>query len=147
MGSYIEELYGPWDDETQWEFFDLWFRPENTFVVMGGGDTVGVVGLVHHVDQVYVTRIEVHPDAQNQGIGTAVLRQILQEAGEVGKAVSLHVFGINPARRLYERLGFRPLSGHDGRILMKAIPQRGQGESPGGRRCSSGCRPDPARSS
>ena len=78
----------------------------------------------------YPSRIEVHPDSQNQGIGTAVLRQVLHEAGQADKAVSLHVFEINPARGFYERLGFRALSAQDGRILMKATPQRGLEDSP-----------------
>jgi hypothetical protein len=27
MGPYVEELFGPWDDAVQWEFFDRWFHP------------------------------------------------------------------------------------------------------------------------
>lgn len=67
-----------------------------------------------------MTRIEVHPDSQDQGIGTAVMRQVLLEAGEAGKAVSLHVITINPGRRLYRRLGFKIVNESETRILMKA---------------------------
>lgn len=42
MGTYIEELFGPWDDPGQQEFFDRWFRPENTFVIIHGDEDVGV---------------------------------------------------------------------------------------------------------
>ncbi len=123
MGPYVEELFGPWDDAVQWEFFDRWFRPANTFIIRVGGEEVGVVAFEDRVDEVYVTRIEVHPDRQNQGIGTVVMRQLLDQAHEAGKAVSLHVFEINPARSLYRRVGFMTVSAHEGRLFMRTNPR------------------------
>ena len=47
------------------------------------------------------------PPYRGQGIGTALLRQLLADAGAAGyPALSLSVQAQNPARRLYERLGF-----------------------------------------
>jgi ribosomal protein S18 acetylase RimI-like enzyme len=48
--------------------------------------------------------VEVLPEWQGQGIGTRVVSRVVQEAG--GVPVSLHVLKGNPARALYERLGF-----------------------------------------
>ncbi len=45
---------------------------------------------------------------QNQGIGTALLHE-LQEETESGESLRLAVLKTNPARRLYERLGFQIL--------------------------------------
>jgi GNAT superfamily N-acetyltransferase len=123
MGPYIEQLYGPWDDEVQWGFFDKWFHPENVRVITVDGEDVGVLGLEDRDDEVYVTRIEVHPDRQNRGVGAAVMRVVLQQAKEEGKAVSLHVFEINPARGFYQSLGFVDFDQHEGRTLMKATPE------------------------
>lgn len=131
MGPYVEELFGPWDDAVRWEFFDRWFRPEHTFVIGVGGEDVGVVAFEEREDDVYVTRIEVRPDRQGQGIGTAVLQRLLDQTHEAGKAVSLHVFEINPARELYRRLGFTTSSERDGRLFMRAAPQSSRhGPSP-----------------
>ena len=48
-------------------------------------------------------RIEILPEAQGRGIGTAVIRDLLGR----GRVVRLHVFTNNVrARRLYEKLGF-----------------------------------------
>lgn len=124
MGSYVEELFGPWDDAVQWEFFDRWFRLDHTFVIKLGDEDVGVIAFEERAGDLYVTRMEVHPDRQNQGIGTAVLRQLLDRIHGAGNAVSLHVFEINPARELYQRLGFVVSSGHDGRLFMRATPRR-----------------------
>lgn len=122
MGPYVEQLFGPWDDAVQWDFFDRWLQLKDTFVIAVEEDDVGVVGLEDCDNEIYVTRIEVHPDWQNRGIGTAVLRRVLQQTREEGKTVSLHVFEINPARRLYHRLGFVTSDQHEGRILMQAGP-------------------------
>lgn len=123
MGPYVVEVFGPWDDTVQWEFFDRWFRSANTFIIRAGAEEVGVVAFEDRAGEVYVTRIEVHPDRQNQGIGTVVMRQLLDQAHEAGKAVSLHVFEINPARGLYHRLGLITASAHEGRLFMRTPPQ------------------------
>jgi len=46
------------------------------------------------------------PAHRNQGTGSALLNDILAEATAVTQPVRLHVERFNPARRLYERLGF-----------------------------------------
>ena len=46
------------------------------------------------------------PPYRGRGIGTALLRWVLAEAGRESEAVSLSVSPSNAARRLYERFGF-----------------------------------------
>lgn len=46
------------------------------------------------------------PAHRGHGIGTALLRRLLAEAARTSEAVSLSVSESNPARRLYERVGF-----------------------------------------
>lgn len=50
--------------------------------------------------------IAVLPDYSNRGIGTRLLHLLLDDARSVYPAVELSVRSTNPARRLYERLGF-----------------------------------------
>ena len=59
----------------------------------------------------WATRTEVHelvllPDHQNRGIGTAILRQTIARANELGVPICLQVLRENRAAVLYERLGF-----------------------------------------
>lgn len=53
-----------------------------------------------------VVQIQIVPELQGRGIGTLILRQVLEEAGNVGRPVTLNVLKSNPAVHLYERLGF-----------------------------------------
>ena len=51
--------------------------------------------------------------------GTELLRELIDEAGASGRALSIHVEMNNPARRLYERLGFVPAGEHGIYVLMR----------------------------
>ena len=71
-----------------------------------------VQGTLHLVD------ISLLPEYRGRGIGTALIRALLDEAASVSGAVKLSVAASNPARRLYERLGFRTV-GSDGIYLFQ----------------------------
>lgn len=47
------------------------------------------------------------PEFRNHGLGEYILRGILDKAAAAGKSVSIHVERMNPARHLYDRLGFK----------------------------------------
>lgn len=53
-----------------------------------------------------VMDIAITPAWRNQGIGKALLRGVMDEGAAIGKPVSIHVEKMNPAMRLYHRLGF-----------------------------------------
>lgn len=55
---------------------------------------------------VRIVDIALVPTACGQGIGSALLREVMAEAEAAGKSVSIHVERFNPALRLYRRLGF-----------------------------------------
>lgn len=57
--------------------------------------------------------IAVLPEYRGQGVGTQLVIQLLWAAREYYPAVSLNVRADNPARRLYERLGFRKVPDSD----------------------------------
>jgi GNAT superfamily N-acetyltransferase len=57
--------------------------------------------------EIRIMEIGLLPEFQGQGIGTALLSQLIEEGRAVGKRVTIHVEKFNPARRLYARLGFR----------------------------------------
>lgn len=54
------------------------------------------------------------PEFRNTGTGTAILKELLQRSEKSGLMVSIHVEAFNPAKQLYERLGFKKISETDG---------------------------------
>ena len=55
--------------------------------------------------------IGVKPTARGQGVGEKLMRALIGEAACRGLGLCLSVRSENPARRLYERLGFRDIAG------------------------------------
>jgi ribosomal protein S18 acetylase RimI-like enzyme len=62
--------------------------------------------LADYGQEVRIVDISLLPAFRGKGLGTALLETVIAEAGATKCAVSLHVEASNPARRLYERLGF-----------------------------------------
>jgi ribosomal protein S18 acetylase RimI-like enzyme len=74
--------------------------------------------------EVLLKFIEVLPEYQNQGIGTAVIKSVLEQAHHTGRPVGLQVLKVNPARSLYERLGFLTTGQTATHYLMRATPEQ-----------------------
>ncbi len=51
--------------------------------------------------------ISLGPEFRGHGIGRRLMEGILAEGRSTGTRVTIHVEHDNPARRLYDRLGFR----------------------------------------
>ena len=55
----------------------------------------------------YLEQIFIDTPFQGRGIGTGIIHGLIDEATRAGQPVTLGVVKTNPAKRLYERLGFR----------------------------------------
>ena len=104
MREYVESMYGGWDADYQRSHHAGWFEPDRLSIIEDDdGRAIGVLDVSDKGDHLYLGRIEILPEAQGRGIGTAVIRDLLGR----GRVVRLHVFTNNVrARRLYEKLGF-----------------------------------------
>lgn len=88
--------------------FDRHFAPGAIQVIVAGGADCGALRVEQRGDTLYLAVLEVAPEAQGRGLGTAVLRALLARADAEGRPVALRVHKGNAgARGLYERLGFR----------------------------------------
>ena len=86
------------------------YYPDAEWLILErGGEAVGRLYVDEWEGLVRIIDISLLPQARGQGIGGAILKDVLEAAAAEGKAVSIHVEVHNPARRLYERLGFEPV--------------------------------------
>ncbi|MDD6106918.1 MAG: ribosomal protein S18-alanine N-acetyltransferase [Clostridiales bacterium] len=74
-----------------------------------GGEVLGYVGLMHVLDEGYISNVAVSPDCRRQGIGAALIAELTRRAGRLELAfLTLEARASNaPAIRLYEKMGFR----------------------------------------
>lgn len=82
------------------------FTPEHTSVVLADGEFAGCVTMRPVENGWWVENFYLSPALHGQGIGSAVLRTLLERADAGGADVRLDVLQGSAARRLYERHGF-----------------------------------------
>lgn len=75
-------------------------------IVERAGCAIGRVLLSTGDGDLLLVDIALLPEDRGQGLGTALLRDIIAAAASERRPVHLHVEKSNPARRLYARLGF-----------------------------------------
>lgn len=126
LGPYVDQVWG-WHDDDQRAYLQRTIDIKTTQVIVVNDVDVGRLNLEHRDDDVYIGLIEITPSCQGRGIGSDILRSVLDNAFALGKGVRLSVLGVNTgAYRLYRRLGFIEVSrgGNDPeiRIQMQAHP-------------------------
>jgi len=67
---------------------------------------VGLLKLRRLPDEWEIVQIQVSKRCQGMGIGRSLIEAIIADATIAGASVKLSVLKVNPARKLYERLGF-----------------------------------------
>jgi ribosomal protein S18 acetylase RimI-like enzyme len=121
----------PWTAEQKAAFIDMQFEAQDRYyrthyangrldVIEMDGTPVGRLYVDNGATDVRVIDITVSPEHRGRGLGGALMRDILARARTEGRAVSVHVEDGNPARRLYERLGFVEVEQRGIRTLMVA---------------------------
>jgi ribosomal protein S18 acetylase RimI-like enzyme len=75
-------------------------------VILVEGQPAGRLYVARWPREIRIVDIALLPAYRNAGIGTRLLRDLMAEAAQAGKSLSIHVEQFNPALRLYTRLGF-----------------------------------------
>ena len=78
---------------------------EGTYIITLDGCDIGFYNEVDIEEKYEIGNICIIPEYQNRGIGTAILKELLEK--NVDKKVTLQYFKSNPVGRLYKRLGFK----------------------------------------
>ena len=105
MRPHVEATWG-WDDAQQLKFFNDRFDPRRFQIIRVDGADAGHLAVEVHGDHLWLSGIALLAAFQRRGIGEEVVRHVIEEADERRLPVRLQVLKVNPARRLYERLGF-----------------------------------------
>jgi ribosomal protein S18 acetylase RimI-like enzyme len=107
----------PWTAEQKEGFLRMQFAAQDAHyrthyvdasfdVIRVGADLAGRLYVYRTPREIRVMDIALLPAFRGQGIGERVLRDLFAEADREERRMSIHVEHMNPARRLYERVGF-----------------------------------------
>lgn len=120
---YVDKIWG-WNDDEQKQRLkqDLNEHLEHKRIILMNNKMIGVYA-VHITDDgdLFINEISILKDYQHQGIGTKILKQQLVENHKKGIRTILQVFKDNPAKFLYESLGFKVYGENETHYQMENI--------------------------
>ena len=88
-------------------------------IILVDNEPAGRMMVDRSSEEVWLVDIALLTSWQGRGIGTGLVRQLVESAEVAGKPVRLHVATGNPAKRLYERMGFETIHEDGGYFLME----------------------------
>lgn len=119
LHPYVHWAWG-WDENKERHNFFERLPPSGLFKLVFKGQCIGGFCLDTAGAAVWHLRtFFIHPQLHGQGLGTAVLQHLIRQAQDQRRALTLHVIHINPAKRLYERLGFEVIEQEEKTFLMR----------------------------
>lgn len=126
----------PWTPEEKAAFVRQQFEAQHAFwqenytdtswdLVLADGEPIGRFYVARWPDDIRIVDIALMPGHRRGGLGTRLIGELFAEADASGRKVSIHVEVFNPARRLYERLGFVQAGERGVYLLMERQPCAG----------------------
>ena len=105
-GDYITHMFG-WDEDVQRDFHAKAWQEQKPDIIIYDGKPIGTIATVESEDCIEIGQFFILPDYQNKGIGTYLLKSILDKADRLGTNVTLKFLKNNPVQSLYVRHGFQ----------------------------------------
>lgn len=120
----------PWDAPAREAFLRMQFAAQDGYyhsrfpdasydLIVSGEEVIGRLYVDRGEKTWLVIDLALLPGHRGKGIGTRLLAEVLAGAGAAAKPVQMHVERSNPARRLYERLGFRQVADEGVYLLLE----------------------------
>lgn len=111
----------PWTDAEKEAFLRMQFAAQDHYwrkqrpdaqldVILVDGQPAGRLYIDRRSGDIRIVDIALLPERRGRGVGTLLIRGVLDEGSDTGRPITIHVERGNRARTLYERLGFRQIS-------------------------------------
>lgn len=91
-------------------------------IIEWSGRPAGRLYVMRWEKEIRIVDITLLPEHRGAGLGTKLVKDLQEEAKDAGKKLSIHVERLNPALRLYERLGFRQVEERGVYLLLEWSP-------------------------
>ncbi|TKJ21462.1 MAG: hypothetical protein CEE42_13810 [Promethearchaeota archaeon Loki_b31] len=121
LKEYIKETWG-WVEIWQINYFLENFHPEDLKIISISGIDIGVLSVIEKEVELFLGLISILPEFQNQGIGSSLIRTILENGKLGNKNVKLQVLKVNlRAKTLYKKMGFKTTAENATHYFMEYI--------------------------
>jgi ribosomal protein S18 acetylase RimI-like enzyme len=90
-------------------------------IIIRDKQKIGLLKLDEREDEVELVQVQLDPKFQRKGIGQQVIKSVIENALNQKKKVSLSVLKQNPAKVLYQRMGFKIIGEDDSSFIMQYV--------------------------
>ena len=116
------QAFVKWQFEAQQEHYAKHYPAANYDLIISDGRRVGRLYVARLDDEIRIVDITLLPAERNAGIGSYLIKQLLDEADSTNKLTRIYVEEFNPSLGLFKRLGFSPSDQNGIHILMQRNP-------------------------
>jgi len=120
----------PWSPEQQQAFIGMQFTAQQDHyrkrypaaaheIILGHQQPIGQIFVARLENEIRIVDLILMPDQRNAGVGSFLLRRLLEEAASTGKVVRIYVEEFNPSLRLFERMGFKQIAQENMHMLLE----------------------------
>ena len=106
MQTYVEQTWGSWIDEEQ---RTRTYNSTNLLthqIIQLNSQDIGCLAVERSPSHIQLTKLYILPNFQRCGIGSYLIKQLIDEAKILQIPLRLRVLAVNPAINLYKREGF-----------------------------------------
>jgi|ERR1051326_2380056 RimJ/RimL family protein N-acetyltransferase len=123
----------PWSDEQRQAFVKMQFAAQRDHyqeryrgadykVIVQDGEPVGRFYIFRDEANISILDITILPRFRERGIGTTLIKEIIDEAAQSANTVQIYVENFNPSLRLFQRLGFSIIAQDGINLLLEWRP-------------------------
>ncbi len=110
------------DKEKEFAEFLQKFEPDKIQVIGFENQNIGRLRIVRSPESIYVGGIQIFPEFQAKGIGTAVFNDLISESKLSNVPIKLEVHNVNKkAISFYKKLRFKEVGQIENKILMEYL--------------------------
>ena len=88
-------------------------------VITASDEDIGMIKVIRNPEQWQLVQIQLLPKYQGMGVGARHVKELIAQAKHAEVSLALSVLKVNPAKRLYERLGFRVVAENERSYEMR----------------------------
>ncbi|WP_293938242.1 GNAT family N-acetyltransferase [Sphingobacterium sp. UBA5996] len=94
------------------------YQFEHALIIEIDKRAIGLLKIVREANNINLIQIQITPSYQSKGIGRKILNDLIEEAIESEKTITLSVLKTNKAKNLYSNIGFMIVVETDDSYLM-----------------------------
>jgi GNAT superfamily N-acetyltransferase len=118
MLESFNKHWGEWNESS----FEKTHRKENIRIIEHNHSSIGYIDFKFKKDCGYINDIQLIAKMTGKGLGTHIMKLLEKETLDQGlNRICLKVFKDNKAVKLYERLGYKPISEDISSLIMEKI--------------------------